>query len=101
MRCNRLKTRPAVFDALFFNEKGELTEGARSNVFLVKDGAWFTPPIQSGLLNGVMRKEVLNSYKVQEQKLYREDLTNADEVYLSNSLRGLVRVSLLDDTKWT
>lgn len=98
---DRLKTRPAVFDALFFNEKGELTEGARSNVFLVKDGAWFTPPIQSGLLNGVMRKEVLNSYKVQEQKLYREDLTSADEVYLSNSLRGLLRVWLLDDTKWT
>ena len=97
----RLKTRPAVFDGLFFNEKGELTEGARSNVFLVKDGAWFTPPVESGLLNGVMRKEVLNTHKVQEQKLYREDLINADEVYLSNSLRGLVRVSPVDDTKWT
>jgi branched-subunit amino acid aminotransferase/4-amino-4-deoxychorismate lyase len=93
---DRLKTRLAVFDALFFNEKGELTEGARSNVFLVKDGAWFTPPMESGLLNGVMRKEVLNTYKVQEQRLYREDLINADEVYLSNSLRGLLRVSILD-----
>ena len=98
---DRLKTRPAIFDALFFNEKGELTEGARSNVFLVKDEAWFTPPLESGLLNGVMRKEVLNTYKVQERKLYREDLTNADEVYLCNSLRGLLRVSRVDDTKWT
>lgn len=93
----RLKARPAVFDALFFNEKGELTEGARSNVFLVKDGAWFTPPIESGLLNGVMRTEVLNTHHVQERKLYREDLINADEVYLSNSLRGLLRVSFVED----
>ena len=89
----RLKTRPTVFDALFFNEAGELTEGARSNVFLVKDGVWLTPPIQSGLLNGVMRKEILRTRQVREQKLYYDDLVSADAVYLSNSLRGLIRVS--------
>jgi para-aminobenzoate synthetase / 4-amino-4-deoxychorismate lyase len=88
---DRLKSRPTVFDALFFNERGELTEGARTNVFLVKDGVWLTPSIESGLLNGVMRREVLNSHQVREQKLYQEDLIKADEVYLSNSLRGLVR----------
>jgi para-aminobenzoate synthetase / 4-amino-4-deoxychorismate lyase len=93
---DRLKTRTAVFDALFFNEQGELTEGARSNVFLVKDGAWFTPPIRSGLLSGVMRTEILATRRVRERKLYHEDLINADAIYLSNSLRGLVRVSLLD-----
>jgi para-aminobenzoate synthetase/4-amino-4-deoxychorismate lyase len=89
---SRLKTRPTVFDALFFNEEGELTEGARSNVFLVKDGVWLTPPIQSGLLNGIMRKEILKTRQVREQKLYYDDLVSADAVYLSNSLRGLIRV---------
>jgi para-aminobenzoate synthetase / 4-amino-4-deoxychorismate lyase len=88
---NRVKTRLGVFDALFFNEQGELTEGARSNVYLVRNGAWFTPPVDSGLLNGVMRKEILTCRAVCEQKLYHEDLINADEVYLSNSLLGLVR----------
>jgi para-aminobenzoate synthetase / 4-amino-4-deoxychorismate lyase len=94
---NRLKSRPAVFDALFFNERGELTEGARSNIFLIHDGVWRTPPLESGLLDGVMRKEVLVTHQVREQKLYYEDLINANAVYLSNSLRGLVHASLLGD----
>ena len=91
----QLRNQPAVFDALFFNEKGELTEGARSNVFLIKDGTWFTPPIESGLLNGVMRREILNTHLVREQKLYGKDLTNADAVLLSNALRGLIQATLI------
>jgi len=90
----QLKARPSVFDALFFNEKDELTEGARSNVFLIKNGTWFTPEVESGLLNGIMRQEILNIRTICEQKLYREDLMTADAVYLSNSLRGLLRVSI-------
>ena len=92
----QLKATPTIFDALFFNERHELTEGARSNVFLVKSGVWSTPVIESGLLNGVMRQEILNTHKVFEKKLYLEDLVSADAVYLSNSLRGLVRVTLVD-----
>jgi len=88
----RLKTE--CFDALFFNEREELTEGARSNVFLMKNGKWFTPPLESGLLDGIMRQEILRTRSVRIQKLYRDDLLNADAVYLSNALRGLVRVKL-------
>jgi para-aminobenzoate synthetase/4-amino-4-deoxychorismate lyase len=88
----RLKTE--CFDALFFNEREELTEGARSNVFLMKNGKWFTPPVESGLLDGIMRQEILRTRPVRIQKLDRDDLLNADAVYLSNALRGLVRVKL-------
>jgi para-aminobenzoate synthetase / 4-amino-4-deoxychorismate lyase len=91
---HRLKADPSCFDALFFNEREELTEGARSNVFLLKNGAWFTPPVESGLLNGIMRQEILRTAPVRVQKLYVDDLLAADAVYLSNALRGLVRVSL-------
>ncbi|MFL6708800.1 MAG: chorismate-binding protein, partial [Massilia sp.] len=41
------------FDSLFFNERGELTEGGRSNVFVRVDGRWLTPPLACGLLPGV------------------------------------------------
>jgi para-aminobenzoate synthetase / 4-amino-4-deoxychorismate lyase len=82
------------FDALFFNEREELTEGARSNVFLRKNGAWFTPSVESGLLDGIMRQEILQTRPVRVQKLYLDDLLTADAVYLSNALRGLVRVQL-------
>ena len=84
----RLKTE--CFDALFFNQREELTEGARSNVFLLKNGVWFTPPVESGLLDGIMRQEILRTRPVRVQKLYYDDLINADAVYLSNALRGLV-----------
>jgi len=91
---HRLKGNPNCFDALFFNEREELTEGARSNVFLLKNGVWFTPPVESGLLDGIMRQEILRTRPVRVQKLYRDDLLTADAVYLSNALRGLVRVQL-------
>ncbi|MBV8212362.1 MAG: aminodeoxychorismate synthase component I [Verrucomicrobia bacterium] len=92
----KLEANPTIFDALFFNERDELTEGARSNVFLVKCGVWSTPVVESGLLSGVMRQEILNTHKVFEKKLHQEDLISADAVYLSNSLRGLARVILAD-----
>jgi para-aminobenzoate synthetase / 4-amino-4-deoxychorismate lyase len=84
------RLRTGCFDALFFNQREELTEGARSNVFLLKNGLWFTPPVESGLLNGIMRQEILRTKPVRVQKLYRDDLLNADAVYLSNALRGLL-----------
>jgi para-aminobenzoate synthetase / 4-amino-4-deoxychorismate lyase len=91
---HRLEANPDCFDALFFNEREELTEGARSNVFLLKNGEWFTPPVESGLLDGIMRQEILRTRPVRIQKLYRNDLLSADAVYLSNALRGLVPVKL-------
>src|SRR5262249_12530292 len=46
-------------DALFFNERNELTEGCIHNVFIEKDGVLLTPPINCGLLPGVYRQNVL------------------------------------------
>jgi branched-subunit amino acid aminotransferase/4-amino-4-deoxychorismate lyase len=90
---DNLKPYPDCFDALFMNERGELTEGARSNVFLVTDGRWFTPPLESGLLNGVARQEVLQTHPVEVTRLYHADLLNAEAIYLSNALRGLFRTA--------
>ena len=57
--------------------------------------SWFTPHVKSGLLPGIMRsvliKEKLQS--VQEAFLKPKDIFDADEVYLCNSLRGLIRVN--------
>ena len=49
-----------VFDEIFFNEKGELTEGARSNIILQIGDEFFTPPIKCGLLSGIMRQKLIN-----------------------------------------
>lgn len=82
-------------DVLFTNERGELTEGAISNVFIKKDGKWLTPPVESGLLPGVYRRHLLETRaNAEERVLYPEDLRRADAVYLCNALRGLREVEI-------
>jgi para-aminobenzoate synthetase / 4-amino-4-deoxychorismate lyase len=83
-------------DALFFNERGELTEGAVHNVFLVAGGLWRTPAIACGLLPGTYRASVLrNCPDAREDVLTLDDLTSADSIYLCNSVRGMFPVRLL------
>lgn len=86
-----------VFDALFCNERGELCEGGRSNLYLSLGGVLHTPPESAGLLNGVMRRRLLRAQPVPivERTLYPDDLARAEGVYISNALRGLRRVRLL------
>jgi para-aminobenzoate synthetase / 4-amino-4-deoxychorismate lyase len=82
-----------AFDALFMNERGFVTEGGRSNVFIKKDGQWITPPLASGCLPGVMRSIVLkdSEYQAIEQNITRRDVLNAEEVIFTNALRGIVK----------
>ncbi len=82
-------------DALFFNERGELTEGSIFNVFLVKDGTWKTPPVRCGLLPGTFRARFLrDNPDAREEILSMDDLTSADRIYVCNSVRGMQPVTL-------
>lgn len=85
---------PDVFDAIFLNAAGEVCEGARSNVFVERDGHLLTPPRACGLLPGVLRGQLLESGRALERVLTRDDLLCGDRVYLGNALRGLVAVTV-------
>ncbi len=87
-------------DTLFANERGEITEGAISNIFIEKAGRWFTPPLSSGVLPGVYRRYLLESHAgATERVLTLEDLRQADQLYICNAVRGLRRATLhLDRT---
>lgn len=85
---------PDVFDAIFFNTRDEVCEGARSNVFVERDGILLTPPVACGLLPGVMRRHLLESGRAVECVLSRDDLQRASSIYMANALRGLVPVRL-------
>ena len=88
-------TRAGFDDVLFLNRRGEVTEGAISNLFVEKDGRLFTPPVECGLLAGVYRRHILETRTdVEERVLYAEDLRIADAVYLANAVRGLRRVAI-------
>ena len=85
-----------AFDMLFFNEAGALTEGGRSNVFVKLDGMWFTPPLEAGVLPGVMRSVLLDdpTSNASERHLTLDDLRRAQEVIVCNALRGVIPVAL-------
>lgn len=78
------------FDMLFVNERGEVTEGGRSNVFVKLDGQWVTPPLESGVLPGVMRGVLLDDrvFGATERVVTRDDLARAEALLLTNALRG-------------
>ncbi|MBR8304819.1 aminodeoxychorismate synthase component I [Burkholderia cenocepacia] len=78
------------FDMLFVNERGEVTEGGRSNLFVKLDGQWVTPPLASGVLPGVMRGVLLDdrAFGAAERVVTRDDLARAQGLLLTNALRG-------------
>jgi para-aminobenzoate synthetase/4-amino-4-deoxychorismate lyase len=78
-------------EAVFVNERGELTEGSRTNIFVRRGGILLTPPLSCGLLGGIMRATLLEEGRCREAELMPGDLAAADEVLLGNSLRGLIR----------
>ena len=83
-------------DFLFLNEKGEVTEGAISNVFIERSGKMYTPPLSSGVLDGVYRRHLLESRgNIEVTVLTEEDLVSADAIYLCNALRGMYRVQVV------
>ncbi len=89
-----------AFDSLFFNERGELTEGGRSNVFVRIGGQWSTPPLSAGVLPGVMRSVLLedSAWQASERPITREELLAADELCVCNALRGVLRAVVVTDT---
>ncbi len=88
----RIADEPKVFDVIFCNERGEVAEGARSTVFVERDGVLLTPPLASGALPGVLRAELLASGRAREAVLGPVDLANG--FYLGNAVRGLIAARL-------
>ncbi len=88
----RLQKLTGCDEAIFTNERGELTEGSITTIFVEKDGILKTPPVSCGLLPGTLRAELLSDKKIQtkEAALTLEDLKSADRIFLGNSVRGLI-----------
>ncbi len=88
------QARAGADEVLFLNERGEICEGARCNVFLARAGRLLTPPLASGLLPGTLRARLLAEGRAKEAALRGEDFAGA-EFYMGNSVRGLVRGRLI------
>ena len=85
-----------VDEVLRANTRGELCEGCLSNVFFVKNGKVHTPALETGCLAGVMRQQVMKVIEVEEGIWPFEIVNEADEIWMSNSIRRLRFVSSID-----
>ena len=85
-----------LFEVLFTNSRGEVTEGSITNIFILKDNTIFSPPLVCGLLDGVFRKYFLKNcpLPVEEKVLSRQDVAGAEAIFVGNSVRGLIQVEL-------
>ena len=88
--------RRGFYEALFFNDFGELVSACMANVFLVHDDRISTPTRSSGCRAGVVREWVCARRKVEERRLKREDALTADEIFLTNSWIGVMPAGTLE-----
>ncbi|OLL24249.1 putative aminodeoxychorismate lyase [Neolecta irregularis DAH-3] len=83
-------------EVLLWNERNELTEGSITNFAVLRKLKWITPPLECGLLDGVLRKTLLDQgtikgVKIVEGKVFKERLQHGEEILLFNSVRGILK----------
>src|SRR5699024_2600070 len=81
-------------DILLWNQNGEITEFTIGNVVVEKEGKLITPPVECGLLPGTFREQLLKDEVIIEEKIFLDDLDELSSIWLINSVRKWVKVSL-------
>jgi branched-subunit amino acid aminotransferase/4-amino-4-deoxychorismate lyase len=97
--------RQRYFDAVFTNERGEITEGSITNVFFVSKGHIFTPPTDAGLLAGVTRKQIIKiagtlGLSLTESTFNLADLNRFDGAFVTNSVIEVLPVHTVGDIRY-
>jgi branched-chain amino acid aminotransferase len=97
----RAGRRLGAFEPILLNAAGRLSEGASSNVFVVRGSRLLTPSPDSGLLRGITRDLVLDlarggGIEAAEEELAPEDLRSADEAFLTSTLKGILPIRRCD-----
>lgn len=95
LREKHLSHERGMDEPVFLNTKGMIAEGATTNVFFVKNGDIFTPSVECGLLPGIMRDYICRENQVWEKDIYPEEIKEFEEMFLTNSLLGVMPVVTL------
>lgn len=85
-----------IDEPVFLNSKGELSEGAVSNLFFCREGKLFTPAKSCGLLPGIMRNYLLTHYPVVSCHIEPDEICLYEEAFLTNSLMGIMPIAEFD-----
>lgn len=95
----------ATAEGLMLDTEGELVSATASNVFIVRDGVLLTPDLRFCGVRGVMREQVLRAASelgiaASEEPLWPSDVEAAEEVFLTNAVRGIRSVASLGTLEW-
>jgi para-aminobenzoate synthetase/4-amino-4-deoxychorismate lyase len=88
--------RPDCDDVILWNERGEVTESSVANVVLSIDGQLFTPLLESGLLAGTFRDQLIAEGKIRERVIHKRELRQASSFFLINSVQKWMPAVLID-----
>jgi len=96
--AKRYAIEKGAYDAIFINENEEITETSSANIFWIKGKYLYTPSLDCGLLNGIMRQFVIKKAKeegfvVVEGRFSVKDIKEADRIFITNSLNGIIKVN--------
>jgi branched-chain amino acid aminotransferase len=100
----RIAKERGAHEALLLDAHGRICEGSSSNVFVVQGGTIRTPPLEVGILEGITRRKVLElahqqGRTVEEVHLAATDLQQAEEVFLTSTIREVLAVTAIDETQ--
>lgn len=89
-------------EAIMLNTEGVIAEGSGENLFLVRDGVVYTPPLASGCLDGITRDSVItllrdDGYDVRERTMHRSDLYYCDELFLTGTAAEVTPIREVDE----
>jgi branched-chain amino acid aminotransferase len=89
-------------EAIMLNYHGKITEGSAENIFVVKNNEIFTPPLTSGILQGITRDSVIDIIRADggtliEKSLDRDDLYSADEIFMTGTAAEVKSVTQVND----
>lgn len=92
-------------EALVLNARDRVAESCTANVFILKDDALYTPPLSEGCVAGIMRHHLLQvlparGIAVHEEPLTQDDVAGAEEIFLTNVIRGIRPVTRLGDREY-
>ncbi|NOT89345.1 MAG: aminodeoxychorismate lyase [Lysobacter sp.] len=106
--CNRLEqilaraewSDTGIDDGLMRDTEGEVVAATAANLFVLREGRWWTPPLDHCGIAGVCRGWALQALAAGERRLGMEDVETADAVVLCNAVRGILPVARLGDRVW-
>ncbi|MBN8697365.1 MAG: aminotransferase class IV family protein [Bacteroidetes bacterium] len=100
------KNQQQLDECILSNDKSHIIEAISSNIFAVKNGVLYTPPVTDGCVDGVMRKKIIevaqqNRVAVYEISIMQNVLLGADELFLTNTIKGIQWVAAFKQKRYT